>query len=241
MAAFSAKRGQSYKLVWTFRKMLQKSSCQDRIDHPSFAMDAGTSLTARSSQHNRPCLCLPFLGGALKGHGSEAFSRSCSRPVPQKQSFVALVSIFGVSSPGREDIRLPGEVCVAEGIAECGQVRAASLMKIVATQFGFGKGKVKAPKAVTRPTIVPQPSYNIPAVLLGALAILACPCAFSPVRRLLVAAVVLKLRKSLLSGRLSPGHDPRYGIDCLSQLVLQGRPHYQCCRATIRRRASLVS
>ena len=116
-------------------------------------------------------------------------------------------------------------------------------MKIVATQFGFGKGKgkVKTPKAVTRPTIVPQPSYNIPAVLLGALSILACPCASSPVTRLSAAAVVLKLRKSLFVGTLSPGRDPRYSIDCSSPLVLQGRPHYQCYRATMRRLASLVS
>eukprot|EP00208_Stichococcus_sp_RCC1054_P004293 CAMPEP_0206141522 /NCGR_PEP_ID=MMETSP1473-20131121/13230_1 /ASSEMBLY_ACC=CAM_ASM_001109 /TAXON_ID=1461547 /ORGANISM="Stichococcus sp, Strain RCC1054" /LENGTH=215 /DNA_ID=CAMNT_0053536125 /DNA_START=125 /DNA_END=772 /DNA_ORIENTATION=- len=37
--------------------------------------------------------------------------------------------------------------------------------------FGFGKGKAKASKAVARPTVVPSPSYNIPAVLLGATAL----------------------------------------------------------------------
>lgn len=72
---------------------------------------------------------------------------------------------------------------LGRALQACDQVRAPSLMKIAAMQFGFGKGKgkVKAPNAVTRPTIVPQPSYNIPAVLLGALSILACLCAFSPV------------------------------------------------------------
>ncbi len=76
--------------------MLQKRSCQDIIDLPSSVMDAGSSFAAQSLQHNRPCLRFPFLGGALKGHGSNAFSRRCSKPVPQKQSFVALVSVFGV-------------------------------------------------------------------------------------------------------------------------------------------------
>ena len=103
--------------------MLQKQSCQDRNDLPSSVMDAGSSFAAQSSQHNRPYLRLPFLGGALRGHGSNAFFRSCSKPVPRKQSYVALVSVFGVS---REAVLAKKASGLPAGYEEIGRAMLAA-------------------------------------------------------------------------------------------------------------------